>query len=226
MINQVSFGKRNITTIERRKKTKEGLQLAEQVLRDAQNYYGRPISSTYLVSKIYQNKDNYKFNEIAQKLYKKALEQEEIISHSGIKTIDRIPINQKDENIFYGNCGHCAKAIQQEFWNKYKVPSINVIIQVKNNGNGHFCHHAFNVSNIQEGMDITKPHSWGKETIVTDLWSGIALKSDDAINHFYKIFNINPFQDSIIFKTMPDFADSLQRYFLKENNIEYQGYSY
>ena len=66
------------------------MHLAEQVLRDAQNYYGRPMSSTYLVSKIVQHKDNPKYEDIAQKIYKKALEHEEIISHSGIKTIDRI----------------------------------------------------------------------------------------------------------------------------------------
>lgn len=225
MINSISFGKKSTHTIERRQKTKEGLHLAEQVLRDAQNYYGRPMSSTYLVSKIVQHKDNPKYEDIAQKIYKKALEHEEIISHSGIKTIDRIFINSENEPIFYGNCGHCAKAIQHELWFKHQVPSINVQMDVKK-ANGGFCNHAFNVSNIQKGMDITKPHTWGKETVVTDLWSGIALKSDDAINHFYKIFNVNPFVDSISFKTMPDFAGSLQRSFLQQNNIEYQGYSY
>ena len=224
MINSLTFGKRNLATIERRKKSKDGLQLAERVLRDTQNYYGRPKSSTYLVSKIIYHKNNPKYKDVAQKVYNKALEYEEIIYHSGIKTVDRVLLSQPKEPFYYGNCGHCAKAIQHELWFKYKVPSVNVVMEAKTS-NSKFCNHAFNVSNIQKGMDITKPHTWGKETVVTDLWSGIALKSDDAINHFYRLFNINPFEDNVTFKTMPDFSNSLQRLFLKENNIEYQGYS-
>lgn len=224
MINSVSFGKRSVQTIERRQQTKEGLQLAEQVLRDAQNCYGRPKSSSYLITKIYHHKNNPKYNDISAKLHNKAEEYRQVIDYYPNKTVVLHPISSGKVKDIYGDCGECAKAIQQELIFKHNVPSVNVVMEAKT-ANGRFCNHAFNISNIQKGMDITKPHTWGKETVVTDLWCGIALKSDDAINYYHKFFNLNPFEDNITFKTMPDFEGSLQRTFLKMNDIEYQGFS-
>lgn len=225
MINSVSFGKRSIQTIECRQRAKEGLQLAEQVLRDTQNRFGRPRSSTYLRTKVSHHKNNPKYEQINNKLYNKSLSYDTVISFYDVKTVDRASLTDKKEDVYYGDCGHCTKAVQHEFWFKHHKPSVNVVMNVDRN-NKFYCNHAFNISNIQKGMDITKPHTWGKETVVTDLWSGIALKSDDAINYFYKLFNVNPFEDSITFKTMPDFEGSLQKSFLKMNDIEYQGISY
>lgn len=223
MINSISFGKRNIQTIERRKKTKDGLQLAEQVLRDTQNRFGRPHSSTYLFTKFLQHQNDPKYNEINDKLYKKARKYSDVLDDTDIKTVDKVlPLHPK-ESVYYGNCGHCAKAVQNEFWFKHHKHSINVVMNVQK-ANGSFCNHVFNISNIQKGMDITKPHTWGKETVVTDLWSGIALKSDEAINHIHKIFNVNPFIDKVTYNTMLDFEGSLQKTFLTMNDIDYQSY--
>ena len=223
MINSVSFGKRSVQTIERRQRTKDGLQLAEQVLRDTQNYYGRPNSSSYLRTKAYNHKNNPEYQNISERIRAKAEEHDYIIDYTDVKKIDTCPTTVEKSGKMYGNCDHCAKAVQLEFLIKHKVPTVNVVMEVKK-GNNFFCNHAFNVSNIQRGMDITKPHTWGKETVITDLWSGVALKSDDAINYFYRLFNVNPFEDSVTFKTMPDFEGSLQRQILKMNDIQYQGY--
>ena len=223
MINQVSFGKRCEAVIQRRQVAKNGLQLAEQVLRDTQNYYGRPNSSSYLRTKVYNHKDNPKYQNISERIRAKAEEHDYIIDYTDVKKVDTCLTTTEKTGKMYGNCDHCAKAVQHEFLFKHNVPSVNVIMEVKR-GKDFFCNHAFNVSNIQKGMDITKPHTWGKETVITDLWSGIALKSDDAINHFYRLFNVNPFEDTVIFKTLPAPEGSLQRQILKMNDIQYQGY--
>ena len=112
MIFHITFGKRNIQTIERRPRTKDGLQLAEQVLRDTQNRFGRPHSSTYLFTKFLQHENNPKYKDINEKLYKKGCEYDSVIDHTGVKTVDRVTLAMPKETVYYGNCGHCAKAVQ------------------------------------------------------------------------------------------------------------------
>lgn len=213
MISVVSFGKSQ-ATIQRRIETKNGLYNAEEVLRKSQNKYGRPNSSTYIQLKVNSHKDNPKYQEVSKKLRENAERYSEDILYRPYLLVGHSTKGRVKGQILVGNCGECAQAIQNEFFLQKKQLTVNVVMNVRKE-NGGFYNHAFNLSNIKKGVKANDPKSWGKESIVTDLWSGIAMKSSDAIKYYEDLFSVNPDTDIITFEPMPDSDFSIQNTALK-----------
>lgn len=215
----ISFG-RSPKTIERREQTKSGLLMAESVLREARNKYGKPNSASYIEMKTLQHKNDPKYTDILNKLNDNAEEYSESLKYKPYLNINfTIHSGKKDGMKYVGDCGECAQVIQNEFVIKHGKPTVNVVLNA-NKENGEFCNHAFNLSNMQEGAKIDDPKTWGEQAIITDLWSGIAKKAQDAITYFNQIFMINPKTDEITYEAMPDSENSLQEYCLKHFNMK------
>lgn len=216
MISAVTFGHKSINTLQKRYEAKNSLITAEKVLRETQNKYGRPKSYTYLMHKVFNHRDDLLYAEACYYAKNKALKHK--------RHMQLFPLSKVNHSLFpnkvqsYGDCAECAKLIQKELWHKYNRPSVNVVMDVKRYPKGKF-NHVFNLSNIKPNMDLSDVRSWDKDVIITDLWSGIALKKEDAFEHYHRTFNINPFIDIISFDAMVDWDNSLQYKFLEQYNI-------
>ena len=217
MITAVTFGKRNINTLQKRYEAKNALISAEKVLRDTQNKFGRPKSYMYLMHKVVNHKDDLLFCEAC---YNAKVKAEEHKKHMALFPLSKINYSYRFPNKIqsYGDSAECSKVVQKEFWHKHKIPSVNVVMDVKRYPKGKF-NHVFNVSNIKEGMDLSDIKTWDKDVIITDLDRGIALKKEDAFEHYHRTFNINPFIDKISFDAMPCVENTLQEKFLMKYNI-------
>lgn len=216
MITAVTFGKKSINTLQKRYEAKNSLILAEKVLRDTQNKFGRPKSYIYLMQKTVPHKDDLLFCEVCYYAQQKAKKHKTHMSVFPFSKIHYALFPNKVQS--YGDSVECAKVVQKEFWHKHRVPSVNVVMDVKRYPKGKF-NHVFNLSNIKPNMDLTDVRSWDKDVVITDLWSGIALKKEDAFEHYHRWFNINPFIDRISFDAMPTGENTLQDKFLYEFNI-------
>lgn len=210
-------------TAQLRELTKEGLQRAESLLRSAQNKYGRTNSSTYLQMKIAAHKDNPFFEDVSKRLLIKTKQYRDELTNQPERNVALVLAGKTTPQALLGDCGECAQAIQNEFFVQYGKPSINIVMNIKK-ANGSFSNHAFNLSNIQKGIDPTKPETWGKQAIVVDMWSGIAKKNDEAIAYLKKLFNVGPY-DKVTFDVMPDSERSLQHAALKHLGILAKKYS-
>lgn len=217
MIKPVTFGKRSINTLQKRYEAKNALICAEKVLRDTQNKFGRPKSYMYLMHKVFNHKDDLLFCEAC---YNAKNNAEKYKKHMVLFPFSKVNHSYYFPNKIqsYGDCAECAKVVQKEFWHNHRIPSVNVVMDVKRYPKGKF-NHVFNLSNIKPDMDLTDVRSWDKDVVITDLWSGIALKKEDAFEHYHRWFNINPFIDKISFDAMVDWDNSLQYRFLDQYNI-------
>ena len=80
---------------------------------------------------------------------------------------------------------------------------------------------------LSTGLSLAQYGTYSSANIVIALGTSVLLLGfGDAINYFYRLFNVNPFEDSVTFKTLPDSEGSLQRQILKMHDIQYQGYGY
>lgn len=221
MLN-VSSVSRAQQRIARRIADKNALISAEKILRETQNKYGRTNSATYLELKSAAHNDNPLYSDISKKLRLKAQEYRENLMYQIYRSIAYVQKKPETEALL-GDCGECAQAIQKEFYVKQGTPTVNVVMEVfdKNlEGKAPKRNHAFNLSNINSGVQIENPRTWGSGAVVTDLWSGIVKKRDEALEYFKTLFNINPETDDLAFKAMPDTDASLQKAVLRHLNIE------
>ncbi len=208
--------------IARRIRDNNALISAEKILREAQNKYGRTNSATYLELKAAKHKGNPLYADVSEKLRRKAGEYRENLMYQIYRSIAYVQKKPETEALL-GDCGECAQAIQKEFYVRQGTPTVNVVMEVFDKnlvGQVPKRNHAFNLSNINPGVQIENPRTWGSGAVITDLWSGIVKKRDDAIDYLKTLFNVNPETDDLVFKAMPDSDISLQKAVLRHLNID------
>ena len=86
------------------------------------------------------------------------------------------------------NCRECSFVIYDKLKRMGQEPQ-NVkldIIDVKTNKAVE--NHAFTVIGLDKNADITKPHTWGKNSIIVDAWCNIVKKSQDGLEYMKNLF--------------------------------------
>lgn len=170
---------------------------AEKVLREAQNIYGRTHSATYLTLKSLQHQDQNKYASVISRMRPKVEQYAEDIFFRNYATAA-----YKEGRNLPGDCGECAKAIQKRFL-KEGTPAINVVMEITQKGENLKSNHMFTLSNISPDADIAKPRTWGKDSVITDLWGGFAKKTQDALGYLQNLFKVNPDVQKVEYKLAP-----------------------
>ncbi len=187
---------------------KAPLVQAEKVLREAQNIYGRTHSATYLTLKSFQHKGQDKYASVISRMQPKIEQYAEDIFFRNYATA----AYNEGRNLS-GDCGECAKAVQKRFL-KEAAPAINVVMEITEKDKASKSNHMFTLSNISPDADISKPTTWGKDSVITDLWGGFAKKTQDALEYLQNLFKFNPEVQKIDYKLAPrdDFNSKLFEY--------------
>lgn len=89
------------------------------------------------------------------------------------------------------NCRECSFVIYDKLKQIGHEPQ-NIkldIIDIKTNK--PIENHAFTVIGLDKNADITKPHTWGKNSVIVDAWCNIVQKTQDGIEYMKNLFRVD-----------------------------------
>lgn len=197
-----------ITSNNAPKIVKQNLCTGEQVLREFKAEIPYFNSNTRINTAIQRHKDNEKYKALIIRLTGKSY-----LSGFKIQKL-RYDYDKSNNKIEFlegrikqekaANCKECAVLIYNRLAKRGQEPKNIKLDIVSSEENIKPKNHTFTVIGMDKNADISRPHTWGKNSVIVDGWANIVQKSQEGIEYLKQLFNVNPEKEKCIFKDYPN----------------------